>query len=74
MAFDNGNALQDYRGVALFGEHERRRFIDQYVKDDPGTEPELVESALEKAAAKVASFGDREALKIAIDELIGHAN
>lgn len=74
MADEKGHTPQDRRAVALSDPDERRHFIEQYLKDNPGTEREDVEGALAEAAAKIAPSEDRAALKEALGEVIGHDN
>lgn len=71
MADDKGNTPQDRRAVALSEEHERRHFIEQFVKDHPGTSAQAVEDALPVAAEKIAPSEDRVALTKAVREVIG---
>lgn len=73
MADEKGNTPQDRRSVALSEEHERRHFIDQFVKKHPGFSREEVEGALDKAAAKITPSEDREALNDAVGEVLGAA-
>ena len=71
MSDEKGNTPQDRRTVALSSAHERRHFIEQFVKDHPGITPQVVENVLEEAAAKIAPSEDRAALNHAVEEVLG---
>ena len=57
--------------MALSEEHDRRRFIEQFVRENPGITHSAVIDAMAKAAAKIGPSLDREKLKQAVKEVIG---
>lgn len=71
MSDNKGNTAQDRRTVALSEEHERRHFIEQFVKDHPDSTAGDVEGVLEDAAASIAPSESREELTKAVEEALG---
>jgi hypothetical protein len=74
MSDDKGNTPQDRRAVALSEDHERRHFVEQFVRDNPGITHSAVIEALDAAAAKIAPSEDRDKLKEAVQQVIGSTN
>lgn len=74
MSDDKGDTPQDRRAVALSEEHERRYFIEQFVKENPGISHGAVIEALDEAAKRIGPSEDREKLKAAVKEVIGARN
>jgi hypothetical protein len=70
MSDDKGNTPQDRRAVALSEDHERRHFIEQFVKDHSGVSADQVEAVLEWAAAEIAPSEDREELTTAVERAL----
>jgi hypothetical protein len=70
MSDTKGNTPQDRRVVALSEEHERRHFIDQFVKNHPDSTSGDVEAVLDEAAASIAPSESREALTAAVEEAL----
>jgi len=71
MNDQQGNTPQDRRTVALSEEHERRHFIDQFVKDHPDSTKEDVEGVLDEAEASIAPSESRDALTKAVESSLG---
>jgi hypothetical protein len=71
MSDTKGNTPQDRRAVALSEEHERRHFIDQFVKDHPDSTVQDVEGVLDVAAASIAPSEDRPSLIAAVERKLG---
>jgi hypothetical protein len=67
MNDSKGNTPQDRRAVAFSEDHERRHFIEQYVKDHPGTSHSAVIDALEEVTRAVAPSEDRQKLTEALE-------
>ena len=68
MNDEKGNTPQDRRAVALSEDHERRHFVEQFVKDHPGTSFGSVIDALDEAASSIAPSESREALIAAVEK------
>lgn len=71
MSDDKVNTPQDRRAVALSEEHERRHFIEQFVKEHPDSTAEDVEAVLKAAAHSIAPSEDRESLTAAVEKELG---
>jgi len=74
MSDEKGNTPQDRRAVALSEEHEKRHFVEQFVKDHPGTTHSAVIEALDEASAKIGASEDRQKLTKAVLEVIGSSD
>ena len=68
MSETKGNTPQDRRTVALSEAHERRHFVEQFVKDHPGTSHSDVINVIDEAAASIAPSESREALTAAVEK------
>jgi hypothetical protein len=66
-----GNTAQDRRTVALSEKHERRHFIEQFLKEHPDSTAGDVEGVLDEAAASIAPSESRAALTAAVEEALG---
>jgi len=71
MSDTKGNTPQDRRSVALSEDHERRHFIEQFIKNHPDSTADDVEGVLDEAAASIAPSESREALTAAVEEALG---
>ena len=71
MSDTQGNTPQDRRAVALSEEHERRHFIEQFLKEHPDSTAADVEGVLADAAASIAPSESRDALTAAVEEALG---
>jgi hypothetical protein len=71
MSDTKGNTPQDRRSVALSEDHERRHFIEQFIKNHPDSTADDVEGVLDQAAASIAPSESREALTAAVEEALG---
>ncbi len=71
MSDTKGNTPQDRRTVALSEDHERRHFIDQYVRDHPGTSHSAVIDALDEIAASIAPSESREKMTRELERRFG---
>lgn len=67
MSDKQGNTPQDRRTVALSVDHERRHFVEQFVRTHPGADFGAVIDGLDKAAASIAPSESREALTAALE-------
>jgi hypothetical protein len=74
MSDTKGNTPQDRRVVALSEEHERRHFVEQFVKDHPETSHSAVIEALDGAAASIAPSESREELTAALEKALGRTS
>lgn len=70
MTDEKGNTPQDRRTVALSEDHERRHFIEQYVKGHPGTTKEQVEGVLDTASSAIGPSESREKLTEAVERAL----
>ena len=71
MNDQQGNTPQDRRAVALSEDHERRHFIEQFLKGHPDSTAEDVENVLDEAAASITPSESRAALTAAVEQALG---
>lgn len=70
MSDNQGNTPQDRRTVALSEEHERRHFVEQFVRTHPGAAFGSVIDSLDRAAASIAPSESRDKLTEALEKAL----